>query len=273
LAQLPVFVIKGGQAEAIAERQSYLLFDRMVAFHIQRGVTVPLSAGDFYAGLAQRFSERDGMFFLSEQTTEYDRKRASVSEIQQLQLFVVDESSAIQWLKQQILKKPQTFQELQPQFLKEIGGWQKHEKSLELSELLEQSFLRYDADGDVPSQIHGYLSSNFRELRNLTKDSPELRLKAKDRWFVPDPSKVQELEKLREKRLLREFEIYKDHSGRKLKEFRVEAMRAGFKQAWGTRDYKTIISVARKIPEDVLQEDEKLLLWYDQALTRAEAAV
>ena len=64
LKQLPVFVSKDGQAEVIAERQNYLLFDRMVAFHVQRGVTVPLSAAEFYAGLTQRFSERDGMYFL-----------------------------------------------------------------------------------------------------------------------------------------------------------------------------------------------------------------
>lgn len=36
LEQLPVFVAKDGQAEIIAERQHYLLFDRMVAFHVQR---------------------------------------------------------------------------------------------------------------------------------------------------------------------------------------------------------------------------------------------
>jgi hypothetical protein len=30
------------------------------------------------------------------------------------------------------------------------------------------------------------------------------------------------------------------------------------------------ISSPQKIPDDVLQEDEKLLLWYDQALTRTE---
>ena len=35
------------------------------------------------------------------------------------------------------------------------------------------------------------------------------------------------------------------------------------------RDYATIISVARKIPENILQEDPKLLMWYDQALTRS----
>ncbi len=38
------------------------------------------------------------------------------------------------------------------------------------------------------------------------------------------------------------------------------------------RDYETIISLASKLPEEALQEDEKLLLWYDQALTRTEAA-
>lgn len=55
LKQLPIFVSKAEKAEVIAERQNHLLFDRMVAFHVQRGVTVPLSAAEFYAGLEQRF--------------------------------------------------------------------------------------------------------------------------------------------------------------------------------------------------------------------------
>lgn len=269
LKQLPVFVSKDGQAEVIAERQNYLLFDRMVAFHVQRGVTVPLSATEFYAGLVQRFSERDGMYFLPEQVAEYDKKRMTVREVLQLQLFVTDESSAIQWLKQQLTKKPQTFQELHPQFLKEIGGWQKHEKPLELSELLEQNFLRYDGKGEVPNQIHSYLSTNFKELRNLPKDDESLRAKGKDRWYVPDPNKAGDLEKLRERSLLKEFEDYRTSSQKRLKVFRLEAVRAGFKKAWQERDYATIITVARKIPENVLQEDPKLLMWYDQALTRS----
>jgi hypothetical protein len=269
LKQLPVFVSKDSQAEVIAERLNYLLFDRMVAFHVQRGVTVPLSAAEFYAGLVQRFSERDGMYFLPEQVAEYDKKRMTVREVLQLKLFVIDESSAIQWLKQQLIKKPQTFQELHPQFLKEIGGWEKHETPLELSEMLEQNFLRYDGKGEVPSQIHSYLSTNFKELRNLPKDDPELRSKGKDRWYVPDPNKAGDLEKLRERSLLKEFEEYRASSQKRLKVFRLEAVRAGFKKAWQERDYVTIIAVARKIPENVLQEDPKLLMWYDQALTRS----
>jgi len=34
-----------------------------------------------------------------------------------------------------------------------------------------------------------------------------------------------------------------------------------FKTAWGNKDYKTIIDIAQKMPEEALQEDEKLLLW------------
>lgn len=294
LRQLPVFVSKNSQAEIVAERQNYLLFDRMVAFHVQRGVTVPLSAAEFYTGLVQRFSERDGMYFLPEQVAEYDKKRMTVKEVLQLELFITDESTAIQWLKQQLVRKPQTFQELHPQFLKEISGWQKYERPLELSELLEQNFLRYDGKDEVPNQIHSYLSTNFKDLRNLPKDDMSLRAKGKDRWYVPDPNKAGDLEKLRERQLLKEFWEYlpsgykpaKPESqegyipglepkappvprGKKMKVIRLEAVRAGFKLCWQNRDYRTIIAVAQRIPENILQEDPKLLMWHDQALTRS----
>jgi hypothetical protein len=268
LKQLPVFVSKDGLAEVIAERQNYLLFDRMVGFHVQRGVTIPLSAAELYAGLVQRFSERDGMYFLPEQAAEYDKKRMTVKDIQSPEFAPVDEFSAIRWLQRQLYSKPQTFQEIHPQFLRDIAGWEKHEKPLELSELLEQNFLCYDGKGEVPNQIHSYLSTNFKELRNLRKDNESLRAKGKDRWYVPDPNKAGDLEKLRERSLLKEFEEYRASTQKRLKVFRLEAVRAGFKMAWQERDYATIITVARKIPENVLQEDPKLLMWYDQALTR-----
>ena len=295
LKQLPVIVTTRNQIEVITERQGYLLFDRMVAFHVQRGFTVPMSAAEFYQGLVQRFSERDGMYFLPEQAAEYDKKRLTVKEVLQLEFFVTDETSAIQWLKQQLTKKPQTFQELHPQFLKEIGGWQKHEKPLELSALLEENFLRYTGTGEVPSQIHSYLSTNFKELRNLSKEDPVLRAKAKDRWYVPDPNKAGDLEKLRERTLLREFWEYLPPGykpaqpesqagfipgleprttpipqGKLFRVIRMEAVRAGFAYCYRNRDYRTIIAVARRIPESILQEDQKLLMWYDQALTRTD---
>ena len=150
------------------------------------------------------------------------------------------------------------------------AGWKKHETRPELSALLEDNFVRYDGSGELPSQIHSYLSTNHKDLRGLDKGDERLRAKAKDRWYCPDPSKAQDLEQKRERTLLKEFDAYKLVSGRRLKEFRLEVLRAGFKNSWASKNYKTIISIAQKIPEDVLQEDEKLLLWYDQALTRME---
>jgi hypothetical protein len=227
------------------------------------------------------------MYFLAEQVAEYDKKRMTVKELLQLELAPSDESSAIQWLRQQLTRKPQTFQELHPQFLKAIAGWERHEKPLELSDLLKESFFCCDGTGPIPAQLVSWLkqSSTLREIvsaecevRGAEEENGALRTShhallsaAKDHWYVPDPHKAQDLEKFRERTLLKEFEEYRAFKGRQLKVFRLEAVRAGFKKAWQERDYRTIIDVAQKIPEDVLQEDPKLLMWYDQAMTRTGA--
>lgn len=272
LRQLPVSKSKNGILEMVVERDPRRIYDRLVAWFVRHDFPVPLSTEVFLEGLRIRYPERDGMIFLPEQVAEYDRKRAQVAQAPQMELFVSDERSAIDWLTDFLRKRPSTYQEVHPEFTTQVGaGWKKHEEKPELSALLEDNFLRYDGVSDVPSQIHSYLSTNFHDLRSLEKDDPRLKTKAKDRWFVPDPSKAKDLEQKRERSLLKEFDGYKAAPGRRLKEFRLEALRAGFKNAWAARDYKTIIGIAQKIPEEALQEDEKLLLWYDQALTRMEA--
>ena len=272
LKKLPVVRTKGREILYVAERDARILFDRMISWFVRHNVPVPLSSQEFQEGLRLRFVERDGMFFLPEQVAEYDRKRALVAEAPQMELFVSDERSAIDWLTNYLRKRPSTYQDLQPEFFGQLGaGWRKHETRPELISLLEDNFLVYLGSGDVPSQIHSYLSTNFKDFRGLDKDDARLKAKAKDRWYAPDPSKAKDLEQKRERALLKEFEYYKSAPGRKLKEFRLEVLRAGFKAAWGGKDYKTIISIAQKIPDEALQEDEKLLLWYDQAITRMEA--
>lgn len=272
LRYLPVAKTKHGELEFIVERDPRRIYDRMVAWFVRHDAPVPLSSDEFLSGLRSRFPERDGMVFLPEQVAEYDKKRAQTAQAPQMELFVSDERSAIDWLTDFLKRRPSTYQEIHPEFTTQLGaGWKKHEAKPELRALLEDNFLKYDGSGEVPSQIHAYLSSNFKELRGLEKSDPRLITKAKDRWYVPDPNKAQDLEKKREKALLKEFEQYQQASGRKLKEFRLEVLRAGFKDAWSRKDYQTIIKVAQKIPDEALQEDEKLLLWYDQALTRMEA--
>ena len=268
LSNVPKFVGRATEGEVISERTPQMLHDRMVAYHVQHSVGVPIGGPLFFAGLEERFVGRDGMYFLPEQVADYDRRRASVSEVKQLSLFVVDEASAIQWLRRELTSRPRSAQELTPVFMRELQSWAKHEQTIELRSLLRDNFLEYDGVPPVPSQIHRYLSTNFKELRNLSKEDTELVAKAKGRWYVPDPNKALDLEKLRDKALLREFEDYKASKAKKLKLFRTESVRVGFKAAYDAKDYATIVSVAQKLPESLLQEDEKLLMYYDVASMR-----
>jgi hypothetical protein len=233
---------------------------------------VPISTPEFLAELPIRFREMDGMVFMPDQLVEYEKARSRIPQVKQAELFVSDERSAIDWLTNFLLKRPSTRSEIHPEYIPLIGSAKRKGEIIpELDQLLEDNFLRYDGIGEVPSQIHSYLSTNHKDLRSLDKSNPALIAKAKDRWYVPDPNKAQDLEKKRDKALLKEFEAYQASTGRKLKEFRLEVLRAGFKAAWAAKNYKAIIEIAHKIPEEALQEDEKLLLWYDQALTRTEA--
>ena len=233
LGQLPVFVDHDGRVEVVAERQNYLLYDRMVAFHIQRGATVPLSAGHFYSGLNQRFLERDDMYFTELQAAEYDRRRLEARDVEQLSVFVVDEKSAIQWIRAELLSEPRTFQDLQPKFLRELNQ-NRFEELPELRDILDQNFL------EDPSS---------------------------HRWRVPDPGKQADLEALRIRALLNEFGTYMPGTA-KLKRFRLEAIRAGFADLWAKRDYRAIIKLAERLPDEIVQEDPALLMYYDNAVTR-----
>jgi 16S rRNA G966 N2-methylase RsmD len=274
LKQLPAVKVTAGYPQEllnIVERDSRRIYDRMASWFIRHGTMVPISTPEFLRELPVRFREMDGMVFLPDQLVEYEKARSRIPQVKQAELFVSDERSAIDWLTNFLLKRPSTRSEIHPEYIPQIGSAKRKGEIIpELDQLLEDNFIQYDGTGDVPSQIHSYLSTNHKDLRSLEKSNPALVAKAKDRWYVPDPNKAQDLEKKREKTLLKEFESYKAFTGRKIKESRLEVLRAGFRAAWASKDYVTIISVANKLPEETLQEDEKLLLWYDQALTRTE---
>jgi len=67
LARLP---LPSDTQVILRERQPAMLFDRMVAFHVQHGLAVPLSAPAFYRGLDEHFCKHSGMYFLPEQRRE-----------------------------------------------------------------------------------------------------------------------------------------------------------------------------------------------------------
>ena len=240
LSNVPVAVgsDKNGRLDIVAERQAFVLFDRMVAYHIMQGIAVPLDASAFYKGLDERFLKRDNMYFLPHQVNEYDMARA-VSDIEPLQfnLFVSDEKSAIGWLYRQLDpdsgEGPQAYRELMPKFMQELKAVDKREKMPELSVILEENFLKDD----------------------------------KGRWYIPDLTRSGDIAKLREKNLLKEFHEYQS-SGGSLKIFRSEAIRAGFAKLWKDNDYQAIIDMAKRLPEETIREDSSLLMYYDISLSR-----
>jgi len=236
LEQLPIPGVENGVVETLTERQAYLLYDRMVAFYLVRGLSVPLSAPEFYQGLAQRFLDRDGMYFTPAQAAEYDKLRLKAERVEQLALFVTDEKSAVQWLRQALDPalggQPQTYQDLQPKFIQQLHQ-ARHEELPELRVMLAENFLQDDDE----------------------------------RWYVPNPERQADLDALRQRMLLREYKEYLKGKGR-LRTFRSEAVRAGFSVDWKERNYADIVLVAERLPESVLQEDPGLLMYYHNASLR-----
>lgn len=233
LENLPVTVKVGDKLDIIAERKQFLLFDRMVAYHIVNGLSVPIDAGDFYRGLEERFSKRDDMYFLPNQVSEYDISRSKMELAKsEIALFMTDEKSAIDWIYSQLNPKaggfPQTYQILQPKFMQELKSVKKNEKLPELMTMLEENFLKNEAG----------------------------------EWYIPDLTKSGDIMKLREKNLLNEFRDYLKTRGR-LNNFRSEALRVGFKKLWEEGNYKTIVEFAERLPEETVQEDSALKMLYD----------
>ncbi|WP_410004882.1 DNA methyltransferase [Aequorivita nionensis] len=237
LNHLPIHLVLGNSTTAIIERSPKILFDRLIAFYVQRGLPVPIDAGKFQQGLRERFIERDGMFFTNEQVQEYDKKKKDNPEFIQLSLLVSSEQDGVLWLKNFLVDKALTYQDIQPHWMQALAGVRKGDLIPELATILEENFLKDEAG----------------------------------KWYAPDPENEADLEKLRKGRLSRLFEGYKkeiENPRTKIKEVRVEALREGFKQCYQDKDFKTIIAVGDRIPNNLLMEDEVLLQFYDIASSR-----
>ena len=231
LSRVPVTEGARGLALVVRERQADRVYERMVAYHVARNTLVPMTAAEFYAGLERRFPVRDGMYFLSDQVETYERFRITFRELAAQVLFIRDESSAVQWMRQLLKDRPLAFADIQPAFMRELqSGLASWEELPELLDMLEANFVD---DG-------------------------------KGRWMVPDPKKFEHLDQLRTRALLREFDSYIATRG-SLKKFRSEAVRAGFKKAWGAREFDTIVAIGRRLPSDVFVEDSALLHYFRNA--------
>jgi DNA modification methylase/predicted RNA-binding Zn-ribbon protein involved in translation (DUF1610 family) len=231
LKHLPAFERSG---IAVRERRADRLYHRAVAYYVSLGVEVPMTAAEFYAGLDEHFNERDGLYFRPEQVEDYERQRLEVSAPEDV-LFVTDERSAVAWLRRHLKDKPQTRSEILPAFLKELQvSGDRPDQMPDLLEMLEENFVQ-DAAGA---------------------------------WLVPDPAKLEHLQQLRERALLRTFESYLSSTG-PLRRFRGEALQAGLKDRWKKKDYVTIAALGKRLPTDYLVENTAIMHYVRNAMARA----
>lgn len=242
LEHLPVSIIKDKTTTAVIERSPKILYDRMLTFFLMRNLRIPLDAGEFQEGLRARFKQEDGMTFTATQLAEYQAQKKKLGiETNQLKLafdIIYTENDAVQWIKEKLEAEHLKYNELMPSFRKANTATRKGEKEFELKTILEENFIEL-ADGS---------------------------------WRVPDPNEAKDRELLRTKALLKEFDHYLADIGsgktKKLKDVRLEALRAGFKNSWEKKDWGTIVNIADKIPQNLLMEDEQLLMYYDIAKDR-----
>ena len=220
----------------IGERDPKILYDRLVSFYVQNGLQVPLNAQEFHSELRERYIERDGMFFTASQAAKYDELRKHTIGFNATFFFVDSEQGGIAWLNNELVK-PQTYQDLQPKWMQAINGVRKGDILPELMQILEENFIK-ESDG---------------------------------KWRKPNLHDDVDLAALRHKALMREFKVYVEVAQKprgKIKEARVEALRAGFKQCYQDKDFATIVAVGDRIPQNLLTEDEQLLQFYEIASSR-----
>lgn len=236
LSRLPVHLEHSNKTTAVVERSPKILYDRLISFYVQHGFPVPLNAQEFQAGLRERYAERDGMYFTPSQAAKYDELRKRTDGFQASLFFVDSEQGGIAWLNNE-LSTPQTYQDLQPKWMQAINGVRKGDILPELMQILEENFIK-ESDG---------------------------------KWRKPNLQDDVDLAALRHKALMREFKVYVEVAQKprgKIKEARVEALRAGFKQCYQDKDFATIVAVGDRIPQNLLTEDEQLLQFYEIASSR-----
>lgn len=237
LEHLPVYILNDNILGTVAERDQRIIYDRVISYFIQQGYNIPINAIEFQQGLRERFIERDSMFFTASQAVEYEQKKSSSLKFVPMALFISSEAEGIEWLKRN-LETPQTYQDIQPQWMKDMATPKKGDVLPELATILEENFIK-DEDG---------------------------------KWRKPDAEKAADLEILRGKKLMKEFNLYLEQASKpkakRMKDTRLEVLRYGFKECYKQKNYQAIVTVGDHIQESLLQEDEVLLQYYDIASMR-----
>ncbi|HOW14993.1 DNA methyltransferase [Methanosarcina sp.] len=212
-------------------RNEKMLYSKMLAYYIQKGYEIRLTAKQFYDLLNEEFKLIDGYWFTDSQLSLYEewKKCHGLNAIQEIfekqrTLFISDEKSALIWLYN-FLNTPKSYSDI----------------------LTAYNPIITNTDDDIP-KIKQLLETNFIFENGLYRRP------------LTDKEKSEKLEK-NEKELLKTFDnilLQARSSSKKIKSIRKEAIKLGFTKAYQEKRFEDILAVAKKLDNDILENNSEI---------------
>ncbi len=215
-------------------RNQYTLYSRLLAYYLQNNFEVRIDSIEFYNILQENFIERDGLWFNSDQVSQYEKElklkniSSDYGDSQDI-LGIFNEKDLIIWLKN-FLKVPRDYDEIYTEFSKRVMVLD--DLIPELKSVLDENFVIENKKYRLPS--------------NLEKKS---------------------MEEKRSKLLIKEFyKILEDiNSKSKIEEVRKEALFTGLMQLYKEKDVDTIKLIGERIDSRIIESDDDISAIIDWA--------
>jgi len=224
------------------ERTEKMLYSKLLTQYLSNELDIRLNAKQFYKLLSENFKLVDGYWFMDNQVLEYEewKKQSGLKAIEEISknqstLFVSDEKSSLIWLYN-FLNTPKTYSDI----------------------LTTYNQIRTNLDDEVP-ELREMLDINFIFENGMYRRP------------LTDKERVEKEEK-NEKELLKAFDkiLLQARSGsKKIKSIRKEAIKLGFTKAYQEKRFEDILSVAKKLDNEVLENNSEINDFVEIARTKA----
>lgn len=214
------------------ERTQQMLFSKLLVQYLQNDFEVRMDANEFYNFLKNNFAERDGYWFNQDQVHKYEKleyHEKNLNDHAQTLLGISDEKSTINWLLK-FLDTPKTYDEIYTEFTKFILT--SEDKMPELKIILNENFATEAGKYRLPVDVER-----------------------------------KEIEALRDKRLMKEFnEILKEsRTKRKIKAVRKEALLYGLMKLYNEKDVEKTKLIGKHLDQKIIDSDEDISAIIDWA--------
>lgn len=214
------------------ERTQQMLFSKLLVQYLQNDFEVRMDANEFYEFLKNNFEERDGYWFNLDQVKKYEKieyNEKNLNDHSQTLLGVSDEKSTINWLLK-YLKIPKTYSEIYTEFTKLLLT--SEDKMPELKTILNENFATEGGKYRLPLGIER-----------------------------------KEIEALRDKRLMKEFQeiLEESRTKRKIKTVRKEALLHGLMKLYNEKDVEKTKFIGEHLDQKIVDSDDDISAIIDWA--------